>query len=220
MTPARTALAILVGGKSRRMGGHPKGLLAAPGSSETLLERLVREGRRAELTPWLVGRADAYAEQLPGVPRVPDAAAPCGGPCAGLLGALQRAADDGLEAIVLAACDMPYMDATWLRRVAWVAGNPVAVAPREPAARRWQPFPSRWSVGALPTVRRAVFEGLHDMQRLLDAVGATALEVSPEELARLRDWDEPADVERDTRPSTPGDDRSADRAETAIETET
>jgi hypothetical protein len=50
-----TGLGVLVGGRSSRMGGQPKGLLRVPGSDESLVVHALRVGTRAGCAPMLAG---------------------------------------------------------------------------------------------------------------------------------------------------------------------
>jgi len=98
------------------MGGVAKGLLKAPNSEATLIERLLSELGRAlpDAEVVLVGRAEAYAafglsaikDEPPGV-----------GPIGGLLGLLAYAERQGAASALALACDLPRIDAELLRRL-------------------------------------------------------------------------------------------------------
>lgn len=184
------------------MGGAPKGLLRAPRdpgggahADETLLARLVRVSREAGLDPILVGRAEAYAAEVPGVPRVPDDTA-CDGPLAGLLAALAFADAADASPLVLLACDMPFVTADDLRAL--------AADPRDAevfAATRGElvePFPSRFDARrALPLARAAVAEGARGFQALFARVRPAPANELP--ARAFADWDAPSDLPRERR---------------------
>ncbi len=113
--PRAPLLAIFVGGKSRRMGEH-KGLLSLPGSTEPIVEALVRRGREAGFEPVLVGAANPYAHLADGILRLDDQP-PGAGPLAGLNAALQFAMRTGRSQLVAVACDMPFVTPEALRQV-------------------------------------------------------------------------------------------------------
>ena len=123
------------------MGGVPKGLLAAPNSEETLVERLLRVSHEAlgAHQSLLVGRAPAYAGLgLSFVEDAPAGVGPLGGLCALLDAALER----GNGAVIALACDMPHVSAELIRRLMTHAPAAAAVAPRTDG--KWQPLVARY----------------------------------------------------------------------------
>src|SRR5262245_60230419 len=81
---------IFVGGKSRRMGGVAKGLLAAPDTGEPIVVRLARITREAlpNSAVVLAGASDAYiVTAIPSLPDAPELT----GPIAGLVALLEEA---------------------------------------------------------------------------------------------------------------------------------
>ena len=182
---------IFVGGRSRRMGGEPKGLLHVPGGDETLVESLARAASEAGLEAVLVGDVAAYDEVLPGLLRLSDR--PTGiGPLGGL-GALLHHAGDGLALSV--ACDMPHVDAGVLRVLVDHPAEAAVLAPRRDG--RWEPMLARWRAAAVrPTLGRAVERGVRSFQALLGEIEVAELAVDARMDRALVDWDNPADVER------------------------
>jgi molybdopterin-guanine dinucleotide biosynthesis protein A len=176
---------VFVGGRGTRMGGQPKGLLEAPGGG-TLVERLRRVLAEVGAEIVLVGTSDAYASL--GFGSVADE--PSGvGPLGGLAGLLRRAGERPALAV---ACDMPYVGAALLGRLAAAPPAPV-VAPRREG--RWEPLCARYEPAAvLPVIQRMLAAHRHSLQAVLDESHAVALELSPEEALELRDWDAPADI--------------------------
>src|SRR5689334_11731255 len=179
-------LGVLAGGKSSRMG-RDKAWLPAPGATEALLERLLRLGAVLQLNAVVAGgRAPAgvvaLADDPPGI-------GPLGGLCA-LLAHAERGP------VIALACDMPYVDAPLLARLARAPSAAAVLAPRDPASGKWQPLFARYDAErALPVVRAAIARGEHSLQRVLATLAVEELTLTPAEHARLRDWDEPGDVE-------------------------
>ncbi|MET0344188.1 MAG: molybdenum cofactor guanylyltransferase [Polyangiales bacterium] len=185
-------LGIFVGGKARRMGGTPKGLLPAPDTGEALVVRLARIGAEAGLEPVLVGSAEPYAALVPTLRRLPDA--PAGiGPLGGLMALLDASAPAQALAV---ACDMPFVSRELLVRVATAPLAADVLAPR--TGDRWQPLCARYDAGALRgPVATAIASGVRSFQRLFDALTVATLTLTPDEQAQLVDWDTPEDVSRD-----------------------
>jgi molybdopterin-guanine dinucleotide biosynthesis protein A len=186
---------VFVGGRASRMGGIAKGLLTAPQTSETLVERLLRVSREAlgAQESLLVGRASAYAEL--GLAFVEDSP-PGVGPLGGLAALLETAVTRGHGAVIALACDLPHVSAGLIARLAAHAPAALAVAPRPDGV--WQPLVARYEPrSALEAARSALAAGDRALYRVLDRLGSGAVELalSAEEAAQLRDWDEPGDLE-------------------------
>lgn len=185
---ALPVVGIFVGGASSRMGGHPKGLLHGP-SGETIVGRWQRLCEEVGLPFTLVGDAGTYAHL--GIDNVPDER-PGQGPLGGLVGLLTARAEPQIIAV---ACDMPYVTADLLRRLAVEPSDRAVVAPREGAL--YQPLFARYEAArVLPLARRQLDQGDGSLQRLLRTVGAAPFALSEEEARLLADWDEPADTGR------------------------
>ncbi len=169
--PSALRCAIFVGGASRRMGGYPKALLRLP-DGETLIARTVRVVREAGLSPALVGLVGAPQSSLPGdVPVLADAAIDAG-PLGGLVAALESTA--GL--VVVVACDLPRLDAASLRLLRDARSAAPIVAARR--ADRWEPLFARYEAArVLPLARKRLARGALALQGLLDAAGASILEL-------------------------------------------
>jgi len=178
--------AVLVGGASRRMG-EDKASLALDGTpmAHRVTRALFRGGAGAVV---LVGADDgsegAIADGWPGE-----------GPLGGLATALLHgAATDGVEIVVVAACDQPDLSPDLIRRLveALHAAPPQVVAC---AARtgdgRLHPFPSAWRTGAGEAVAALVDAG----ERRADAAFSTGplVEVAAAASA-VDDLDTPEDV--------------------------
>ncbi|MBW2461435.1 MAG: NTP transferase domain-containing protein [Deltaproteobacteria bacterium] len=182
---------IFVGGASRRMGGHAKGLLRVPGTNERILERLVRLTREQGLTPVLVGDARPYRQLSLGVSALTDAEG-FRGPLAGLAALLDAAGSKGTLAV---ACDMPFVNAEALERLSTFAPRAAVVAPRRGPDAPWEPLFARYSAPAVrPILRAAAADGVRSFQGLFKRVGPTELPLDAEVKAALEDWDSPADL--------------------------
>jgi molybdopterin-guanine dinucleotide biosynthesis protein A len=176
---------VFVGGMARRMGGRPKGLLAAP-DGRPIVERWTAILRGLGLEVVLVGDGRAYASLgLPGVDDEP----PGIGPLGGLVALLRHASPRRALAL---ACDMPFVSPSLVERLLVAPDAPV-VAPRREG--RWEPLCARYdSARVLPLAKAAAASPTHSLQRVLDAAGAIELSLTAEEAHELRDWDTPEDV--------------------------
>ena len=192
--PPAPWLGIFVGGRSLRMGGRAKGLLIAPDTGETLIERTARLGRNLGLQPMLVGRADDYRDLLPDVPRLVDA--PAGiGPLGGLNALLQHAAQHGDGLVITVACDMPNLDAAVLTRLRdWPRKGAVVAARRAPDAP-FEAFLARYRLpGAAPRVADAIRRGVRSFQGLFADMEAETFLLAGDLARAAEDWDRPEDM--------------------------
>jgi molybdopterin-guanine dinucleotide biosynthesis protein A len=178
---------IFVGGKSRRMGGFPKGLLILE-CGESILERTIRLAETIADDVVLVGARKEY-ESL-GCPMIADARSDVG-PLGGLVALLERAHHGVAIGI---ACDMPYLTRAMLSKLADSgAGACPIVAPRE--AGRWSALFARYdSERVLPFARARLAASDTSMQALFNEVGAAELAFDDEERRALYDWDTPDDM--------------------------
>lgn len=176
------------------MGGVAKGLLKAPGSKQTLLERLLGELRLGlpDAPVVLVGDAAAYAfSELPVVSDAPASVGPIGG----LGGLLLHAHEHGAAHALALACDLPRIQAPLLARLGTETPKAAALFTLQDGIRN--PLVARYHVPrALPAVEQVVSAGKRSLQAVLDALGADVeqLSLTPEEARTLDDWDTPEDV--------------------------
>ena len=175
------------------MGGLAKGLLHAPGTSETLIERLIRQCAQVapESVPFLVGQAAPYA----GLSLLQLDDAPAGvGPIGGLRALLLRALEDQSERALALACDLPFLDAnvlsTLLLPSSGAARVPVVEGRLQPLAAAYVP------AAALGAVDRSLALGKHALMSVLDQLGSRLerIEFDAEQARALRDWDAPEDI--------------------------
>lgn len=184
---------IFVGGKSTRMQGQPKGLLAAPDSRVTLVERLAALAQRAlpEARVVLVGRHPAYDGVA--LPQLADLTGDGAGPLAGLGALCHEAVRLQSREVLCLACDLPYVEAALLERLAHHAPDQPAVAARVDGL--WQPFFARYRAGAAtPVIAARLASRRLGLYGVLDELGATELPLDEAEARQLRDWDTPEDV--------------------------
>ena len=179
------------------MGGVAKGLLRAPDSKTTLLERLCGEVRAAlpsaEIV--LVGAAEAYAAL--GLRAIADEPANVG-PIGGLAGFLAYAAQSGAGWGLALACDLPRLERGLIARLASEETQVAALVVQQENVKN--PLVARYEVpSALAATRRALSGGQRALQAVLDELQprVLALELSASELLSVRDWDTPDDVARD-----------------------
>lgn len=191
-TPLPLTLGLFVGGRGRRLGGVAKGNLRLA-SGGTVAEQLVARCRAAvpgaELV--LVGAAEAYA--MLGLPALADA--PAGiGPLGGLRALLLHAQEQGHAHALALACDLPYLEARLIARLATEAPQASFLAPRSGAF--WETLVARYATAALAAVDAALGDGERALKRVVARLGERAVElrVSEQERAELRDWDEPGDA--------------------------
>jgi molybdopterin-guanine dinucleotide biosynthesis protein A len=182
---AAPLLGIFVGGASSRMGGAPKGLLRLP-TGETIVERWRALARELGLAAVLVGNPGPYAGL--GLDNVEDARRG-GGPLSGLVGLLRARAD---ARVVAVACDMPFVTAPLLSRLAFSSSASAVLAPARDGL--FEPLFARYErARVLPLAEAQLGTGDLSLQRLLRAAGAEPFEVAADEWRQLVDWDEPTD---------------------------
>jgi molybdopterin-guanine dinucleotide biosynthesis protein A len=107
------------------------------------------------------------------------------GPAGGVLTALDAFDDD----IVIAACDLPLLDAATVRALLAVTSDAVDVVVS--ASDRRQPALAWWSAAARPTIERLWADGHRSLHELVD--GLRSAEVLVDEVA-LRNVNTPAEL--------------------------
>jgi molybdenum cofactor guanylyltransferase len=166
--------AILAGGQARRLGGIEKSALLVRGTS--ILDRQLAVLR--SLTPnIMIIASDEHRYQDAGVPVVRDCIRGAGS-IGGLYTALMAAPT---EQLVVMACDMPFLTAPFLTRLAALGDGADAAIPRD--ARGLHPICAAWSRRSAPHLRGRIDAG---RLRILDALeGLDVREMDPRELARF-----------------------------------
>lgn len=194
MAETRLLVGIFVGGRGSRMGGVAKGLLKAPDSEATLLERLRTELASAlpNAEVVLVGAAEAYADV--GLSAVNDEP-PGVGPLGGLIGLLAHAERLGATHVLALACDLPRVTASLLQRLASELADKSALVTAQDDIKN--PLLARYAVAeALPAARAVLGSGKRSLQAVLERLGAGAaiVPLTASEAATIDDWDTPEDM--------------------------
>jgi len=176
--------------------GEPKGLLLIPGSSEPILEALVRRGGEAGFETVLVGEATPYAQLVAGVPRLGDDP-PGAGPLAGLHAAIRHALQTDRSQLVAIACDMPFVSPEALAQVRDHRSGAIVVAPKRAADAPWEPMLARYDAARLADpLAEAIARGERSFQKLFASIEVEALPLSEAVARALEDWDRPEDLVR------------------------
>lgn len=168
--------AIQAGGKSTRMGGAPKALLALGG--QRIIERVV-----AALVPvvddlLLVTNTPALYGFL-GIPMVPDAW-PGGGSLGGIYTGLRSATGDAVLAV---ACDMPFLSPAAVRLVVARAGEGDVVIPR--VGGQLETLHALYARSCVPFMEESLQAGRLKIAGFFDRV--RVVEIPEREVARLGD---------------------------------
>ncbi len=176
--------------------GQPKGLLSIPGSSEPILEALVRRGRGAGFDTVLVGDATPYRQVAEGVLRLDDDP-PGAGPLAGLQAAVHHALKTNRSRLVAIACDMPFVSPEALAEARDYVGAAVVVAPKRALGAPWEPMLARYdAVRLADPLADAISRGERSFQKLFASIEVEALPLSEAVARALEDWDRPEDLVR------------------------
>jgi molybdopterin-guanine dinucleotide biosynthesis protein A len=164
--------AILAGGNGRRLGGIDKSTLPIGGTT-------IRDRQLAVLRPAtphiLIVTSDERRYRDAGVRIVRDRIAGAGA-IGGLYTALVEAPTD---VVVVIACDMPFLTASFLTRLATLGADADVVLPRDAAGLH--PLCGAWRRAAAPHLRTRIEQG---RLRILDALdGLSVHEIPPGEVA-------------------------------------
>lgn len=162
---------ILAGGRSSRMGGGDKCLL--PLGGEAVLSHVI-----ARLTPQagviaLNANGDPARFADFGLPVVPDGVAGFPGPLAGILAAMDWAADHGADRVMTVAADTPFFPRDLCHRLTG-AGAPLALAatpdPKRGIARH--PTFGLWPTALAADLRSALADGVRRVVQWTGGHGA------------------------------------------------
>lgn len=171
-----TSAAILAGGRARRFGGADKTQLRIGG--RTILDRQVEALRGVVDRLFLVGYRGA-APVPPSLTRIADRTADQG-PLGGLEAALEAA---DTTPVLLLACDLPYVNTTFLAHLLALTADADAVVPR--TERGYHPLCAAYTPACRWAVERRLREGQRRMVDLLDDLRVRVVE--PEEIAMFGD---------------------------------
>lgn len=168
MTSPPVSAAVLIGGRSRRMG-TPKALIRFGPDGETLIERTVSTLRRVAPDPVLVGTPDwPVPPSIRGVPVVADRGASAAD---GVIAALESSA---CRFCLIVACDMPFLDPGLLREMAVTAtraGQGVIAVNR----RGRHPLHAVWDRDRLSDLVEGVERGERALAALAHLAGMAAV---------------------------------------------
>jgi molybdopterin-guanine dinucleotide biosynthesis protein A len=162
---------VLAGGRSERMGGREKALVALDGRPMLahVLERFLPQvGRAAVNANGDPARFEAFglpvvADQMPGHP----------GPLAGILAALRWAASAGVDRVATVSSDAPFIPADLVARLAEASAGAIAVAR---SAGRVHPLAALWPLGIADELERALATGERRVQRWVEMQGMTVVD--------------------------------------------
>ncbi len=171
--------AILAGGRATRFDGREKGTLVVGG--RTILDRQIAELSRVTNDILIVGGNGQSRRGLPvpnGPPRRIADIVPDSGPLGGLHAALTAASGD---ALFVAACDMPYLNAAFITYLFGFSREADAVVPR--TDRGYHPLCAVYTRACLDPIARRLADGRLKMIDLLNDVRTRI--VAPDELTRF-----------------------------------
>jgi molybdopterin-guanine dinucleotide biosynthesis protein A len=165
------AVAILAGGRARRLGGIDKSGLALGGRS--ILDRLLEAVRPVSAHVFAVGDTTGAASRA-GLDVVPDLV-----PDAGALGGIYTAiVSSPCDRTLVLGCDMPFVTTAFVERLAAVTGADVVI-PRTHAG--YQPLCAIYGRGCAGAIRERLDRG--ERHAAVPPGGVKVAEIGPEELA-------------------------------------
>lgn len=146
---------ILAGGQNRRYGGRPKALELVGG--ERIADRAIAAMREAAGRVVLVANdPESFADF--GLDMRPDLR-PGLGALGGILTAISWAEEEGCRGALVAACDMPFLSADLMSRLAADASPDEVVAPASTSRRGLEPLCAYYGVRCLPAIEAALERG-------------------------------------------------------------
>ncbi len=190
MGASSVCFGIFVGGRSTRMGGLPKGLLAHPTEAMTLVERACSLVGRLGASVVLVGDNPAYATL--GIEALPDRISGIG-PLGGLDALVHGRTEVHVGAI---ACDLPFVPLELLERLVTKSCTekavivPVRDGGLEPLCALYR------RDAVLPLLQPAIASGRHSLCRFVESLDQERIHLCGDEARWLDDWDSPEDVAR------------------------
>jgi len=176
--------AILAGGRASRFGGRDKSALVVDG--ETILRRQVSELRQVRGLSGIliVGREDADrgAAADSGIRTISDLV-PGSGPLGGIHAALSEAGGDDRPAVMILACDMPYVTAPLVSWLLDLSDDADAVVPH--TERGYHPLCAVYTRACLGAIDLHLAERRLKVVDLFDEIRTRV--VTSEELDRFGD---------------------------------
>lgn len=178
---------VLAGGQGRRMGGADKALLSLGGRPLLghVLDRFAPQVGALALSA--NGAGARFADF--GLPVLPDAPAHRGdGPLAGLIAGLDWAAAQGAGWLATVSCDMPFLPADLVARLAAAAGGRAVMAA---SGGRLHPTAALWPVAARAIVAARFAGGERRLRAALEAPGVADFAELPDPFTNINT---PADL--------------------------
>lgn len=179
--------AVLTGGASRRMG-RTKALVAIDGTP--MAARVVAALRGAGCAPVVAIGGDPDELTVLGVPVVPDDH-PGEGPLGGLVTAMAAFAAQDASALLVVACDLPFLTPTDLAELVRVAADQPAADVVMAHTDRPEPACALWRPSARPAVDAAYAAGERAIHRVLDRLAVVEVGLPG---TALRNINVPADL--------------------------
>jgi molybdopterin-guanine dinucleotide biosynthesis protein A len=180
MSHTTHSAAILAGGRATRFGGRDKSALLVDGA--TILDRQLTALGMVSDDLMIVGSALAREPGVRATARSIDDIVPACGPLGGLHAALTAARHD---AVLLVACDMPYLDAAFAAHLLSLAREADAVVPR--SERGYHPLCAVYTRACLEPAAARLADRRLKMRELIDSVRTRVVPV--EEIRRYGDPD-------------------------------
>lgn len=155
---------ILAGGRSRRLGGGTKVLFPFAGSN--LLTRLIERLSPQADTLALNANGDPQQFAEYGLPVLPDSITDSPGPLAGILAAMDWAAEIGASNVITVACDIPFLPKDYISRLSeQTDGTGLAIAASaDDSSVRLHPVNGFWPVHLRSELRLFLSNGHRDAQ--------------------------------------------------------
>ena len=170
-----TVVAILAGGAGRRIGGDkPRRLLAGA----RLLDHALTRVNDTAAPCVMVARTPQQVEGFAGTVLLDEPG--IDGPLAGLLSALNCAAEAGADRVLTLPCDMPFLPADLLARLDQALAPDVDVA-LAASDGRLHPICALWRTAVVPALVQRASEGQLSLRGLAEAVGCVAVDWPVEE---------------------------------------
>lgn len=176
--PLPCAAIVLCGGHSSRMG-FPKALL--PFGAESMVGRVVRILAEAATPVVVVAAEDQSLPAFPAGVRVVRDRQPNRGPLEGLAAGLAALADTSCQAAYLSGCDVPLLQAAFVRRMIERLGNHQIAVPC--AGGQLHPLSAVYRLTVQPHVQRLLQEDRRGPVHLFNLCDTR--QVSAEELAEV-----------------------------------
>lgn len=160
---------ILAGGEGRRMGGgKPQRLLGGC----SLLDHALMTARRWSACIAVCVRSPGQV--IPDTTRILLDAPDIAGPLAGLASALDWAADEGCDRVLVIPCDMPFLPVDLAGRLAANLTPGIGAVMAASGGRR-HPACALWRSSVRPLLTRQVHEGRFSLMALAERAGMAAV---------------------------------------------